>query len=84
MRQYAVQSANEATTDSVIAEQHQYEFETLLSRLSDIAESAKFGGKKLLDGSMGVSGVTTGEHLRFIDAAGRYTELSLKGDLPLI
>ena len=69
MRQYAVQSANEATTDSVIAEQHQYEFETLLSRLSDIAESAKFGGKKLLDGSMGVSGVTTGEHLRFIDAA---------------
>ena len=50
MRQYAVQSANEATTDSVIAEQHQYEFETLLSRLSDIAESAKFGGKKLLDG----------------------------------
>ena len=44
-RQYAVQSANEATTDSVIAEQHQYEFETLLSLLSDIAESAKFGGK---------------------------------------
>ena len=51
MRQYAVQSANEATTDSVIA------------------ESAKFGGKKLLDGSIEVSGVTTGEHLRFIDAA---------------
>ena len=69
MRQLAVQAANEATNDPATLEANQYELELLLDSILTIAEKAEFGGKKLLDGSMGVNGVTVGENLRFIKAA---------------
>ena len=68
MRQLAVQSANGATNDPVTLEANQYELEHLLSSIRRIAEKADFGGKKLLDGSMGINGVTTGNNLKFIKA----------------
>ena len=69
MRQLAVQAANEATNDPATLEANQYELELLLDSILKIAEKAEFGGKKLLDGSMGVNGVTVGENQRFIKAA---------------
>ncbi|MEE3122202.1 MAG: flagellin [SAR324 cluster bacterium] len=69
MRQLAVQSSNEATNDPATLEANQYQLELLLSSILSIAEKADFGGKKLLDGSMGVNGVTVGENLKFIEAA---------------
>lgn len=68
MRQLAVQSANEVTNDPVTTQANQYELENLLDSIRSIAEKADFGGKKLLDGSMGVNGTTVGQHLRFIKA----------------
>ena len=58
MRQLAVQAANEATNDPATLEANQYELELLLDSILTIAEKAEVGGKKLLDGSMGVNGVT--------------------------
>ena len=69
MRQLAVLSANVATNDPVTLEANQNQLELLLSSIYSIAEKADFGVKKLLDGSMGVNGVTVGNHLRFIKAA---------------
>ena len=68
MKQLAVHAANEATNDSMLLEADQMEFEELLSSLEQKSERTTFAGKKLLNGSMGISGSVVGNHLRFVEA----------------
>ncbi|MDP6205590.1 MAG: hypothetical protein QF457_07260 [SAR324 cluster bacterium] len=68
MKQLAVHAANEATNDSMLLEADQMEFEELLSAMEQKSERTTFAGKKLLNGSMGISGSVVGNHLRFVEA----------------
>ena len=68
MKQLAVNSANEATKDTLLLEADQMEFEELLSALEQKTERTTFAGKKLLNGSMGISGSVVGNKLRFVEA----------------
>ncbi len=69
MRQLAIHASNEAVNDQVMLEADQKEVENALETIDRIANQAQFGQKKLLDGSRGASGVTTGGHLEFIEAS---------------
>jgi flagellin len=68
MRQLAIHASNEAVNDDVMLEADQKEMENALTTIDRIANQAQFGQKKLLDGSRGASGVTTGDNLEFVDA----------------
>lgn len=68
MRQLAIHASNEAVNDQVMLEADQKEIENALFTVNRIANQAQFGQKKLLDGSRGASGVTTGENLEFVGA----------------
>lgn len=68
LKQLTVHAANEATNDRQMLEADQQEIDHLLNSLDRIAKNTVWGNKNLLDGSMGVNGVTVGEHLRFISA----------------
>ncbi len=68
MRQLAIHASNEGVNDQVMLEADQKEIENALFTINRIANQAQFGQKKLLDGSRGASGVTTGENLEFVGA----------------
>ncbi|MCG8339218.1 MAG: flagellin [Proteobacteria bacterium] len=68
MRQLAIHASNEAVNDEVMLEADQQEMENALATIERISEQAQFGQKKLLDGSRGASGVTTGANLDFVGA----------------
>jgi flagellin len=68
MRQLAIHASNEGVNDQVMLEADQKEIENALFTVNRIANQAQFGQKKLLDGSRGASGVTTGENLEFVGA----------------
>lgn len=68
LKQLAVHAVNEAVNDPMMMEADQQEAEYLLAALDRITQNTSFAGKKLLDGSMGVSGVTVGDNLRFVKA----------------
>lgn len=68
MRQLAIHASNEAVNDAVMLEADQKEIENAMFTIGRIADQAQFGQKKLLDGSRGASGVTTGENLEFVGA----------------
>ncbi len=68
IRQLAIHASNEAVNDEVMLEADQKEVENALETIGRIADQAQFGQKKLLDGSRGANGVTTGEGLEFVEA----------------
>ncbi len=68
IRQLAIHAANEGVNDEVMLEADQGEIDNALSTIARISDQAQFGQKKLLDGSRGASGTTTGDYLEFVGA----------------
>ncbi len=68
MRQLAVHAGNEGVNDSIMLEADQAEIVNALDSIDRIADSAQFGAKKLLDGSLGMNGIASGEDLTFMGA----------------
>jgi len=68
MRQLAIHAANEGVNDEVMLNADQKELENALETIDRIAGQAQFGNKRLLDGSRGSAGTTTGENLEFVGA----------------
>ncbi len=68
IRQLAIHAANEGVNDSVMLEADQREIENAIETINRIARQAQFGNKRLLDGSNGASGTTTGNDLEFVGA----------------
>jgi len=67
-RQLAIHAANEGVNDEVMLEADQKEIENALQTIDQIASQAQFGTKKLLNGSRGAAGTTTGDNLEFVGA----------------
>ncbi|MBC8219576.1 MAG: flagellin, partial [Proteobacteria bacterium] len=65
IKQLTVHALNEATNSSDMLAADQQEIENLLSSIERISQNTEFGGKRLLDGSMGSSGTAVGESLSF-------------------
>jgi len=68
VRQLAVHAANEGVNDETMLEADQQEIQNALSTIDRISSQAQFGTKRLLDGSQGASGSTTGDGLEFLGA----------------
>ncbi len=68
IKQLTIHALNEATNSSAMLTADQTEIENLLSTIDRISQNTEFGGKRLLDGSMGANGTTVGEFLRFVSA----------------
>ena len=68
MRQLAIHASNEAVNDEVMLEADQKELENAMETISRISSQAQFGTKRLLDGSRGAAGTTTGDDLEFVGA----------------
>jgi len=69
MRQLAVHAANEGVNDQTMLEADQAELNNALQTINRIANQAQFGNKRLLDGSLGAAGTTTGDNLQFVGAS---------------
>ncbi len=69
MRQLAIHASNEAVNDEVMLEADQKEIENAMETISRISTQAQFGTKRLLDGSRGAAGTTTGDSLEFVGAS---------------
>ncbi|MCP4753017.1 MAG: flagellin [Proteobacteria bacterium] len=69
IRQLSVHAANEGVNDEVMLEADQKEIENALNTINRIASQAQFGTKRLLDGTRGAAGTTTGENLEFVGAS---------------
>jgi flagellin len=67
-RQLAVHAANEAVNDDFMLRADQQEIDNILSTVNRIAQNTQYGTKRLLDGSRGASGVTSGASLEFVGA----------------
>ena len=67
-RQIAVHAANTATNDEFMHTADQQEIDSILSEINTIAANTQYGKNFLLDGSRAGNGITTGEHLEFLDA----------------
>lgn len=68
IRQLAIHAANEGVNDEVMLQADQNEIRNALDTINRISKQAQFGNKRLLDGSNGASGFTTGENLEFFGA----------------
>ncbi|MDT8447124.1 MAG: flagellin [bacterium] len=68
MRQLAVHAANEGVNDTGMLQADQRELENALASIDRITAQAQFGERKLLDGSNGIQGYTTGDKLQFIES----------------
>ena len=68
MRQLAIHAANDGVNDEYTLSADQNEIFNALNTIDRITEQAQFGNKKMLDGSMGAAGTTTGKNLEFISA----------------
>ncbi len=69
IRQLAIHAANEGANDEVMLQADQNEIRNALDTVNRISNQAQFGNKRLLDGSNGASGFTTGESLEFVGAS---------------
>ena len=69
LRQLAIHAANEGTNDEVMLQADQNEINNILDTINRISKQAQFGKKRLLDGTNGASGFTTGESLEFMGAS---------------
>jgi len=68
VRQLAIHAANEGVNDEVMLEADQKEIFNALATIDRISNQAQFGTKRLLDGSRGAAGTTTGANLEFVGA----------------
>ena len=68
VRQLSVHAANEGVNDETMLEADQQEINNALATIDRISNQAQFGNKRLLDGSQGAGGATTGENLEFVTA----------------
>jgi len=68
VRQLAIHAANEGVNDEVMLAADQKEIENALATIDRISSQAQFGNRRLLDGSRGAFGTTTGEDLEFVGA----------------
>ena len=68
IKQLTVHAMNEAINSVDMLSADQEEIENLLDTIDRISQNTEFGGKKLLDGSMGANGTTVGDSLYFISA----------------
>ena len=69
IRQLSIHAANEGVNDENMLQADQSEINNALATIDRIASQAQFGEKKLLDGTNGANGSTTGIGLEFIDAS---------------
>ncbi|MDX2470343.1 MAG: flagellin [SAR324 cluster bacterium] len=69
IRQLAIHAANEGVNDENMLQADQSEIANALATIDRISTQAQFGEKKLLDGTNGASGSTTGIGLQFLDAS---------------
>ena len=79
IRQLAIHAANEGVNDETMLEADQLEIENALATIDRISNQAQFGTKKLLDGSNGASGSTTGNNLEFVEASLKTGDSSTDG-----
>ena len=79
VRQLAIHAANEGANDDVMLAADQQEIDNALETVNRIASQAQFGAKKLLDGSNGAMGSTTGEGLEFLSAGLKTADSSESG-----
>ena len=68
IRQLILHSLNEGANDETNLASNQQEIENILDNIDQIADNTRFGNRKLLDGTNGIFGTATGDHLRFISA----------------
>ncbi len=68
VRQLAIHASNEGVNDEIMLEADQKEIDNALATIDRISSQAQFGTKRLLDGSRGAAGTTTGENLEFVSA----------------
>ncbi len=68
IRQLAIHASNEGVNDQVMLEADQQEIDNAIATIDRIASQAQFGNRKILDGSRGASGTTTGNDLEFVGA----------------
>ena len=67
-RQVAVHAGNEGSNDQNMLKADQQEIDNILEQINRVATSTQYGHNYLLDGSRAGNGVTTGDHLEFVDA----------------
>ncbi|MCP4294123.1 MAG: flagellin [Proteobacteria bacterium] len=79
IRQLAIHAANEGANDEFMLLADQREIDNALTTIDRIAAQAQFGNRKLLDGSNGASGVTTGNKLEFVNAGLKTMDSSSSG-----
>jgi flagellin len=79
IRQLAIHAANEGVNDELMLKADQDEITNSLNTIDRIANQAQFGKKKLLDGSNGASGITTGKNLDFVNAGLRTRDSATNG-----
>ena len=68
IKQLTIHAQNEAINNSKMLVADQQEIENLLDTIDRISKNTEFGGKRLLDGSMGTSGTAVGDSLQFVSA----------------
>lgn len=68
IRQLAIHASNEGVNDEVMLQADQREIDNALETINRISNQAQFGTRKLLDGSNGAAGSTTGTNLEFVGA----------------
>jgi len=73
VRSLAIDSANAGVNDDDSFEANQSEIANALETIDRIANNTQFGTKKLLDGSAGVSGLTSDTDVTFVKANGSTT-----------
>lgn len=69
MRQLALQSANEGSSNDAILATNQSSVASMIDSIDRAAKYTQFGQRKLLDGSNSVSGMTTGGGLTYVKAS---------------
>lgn len=79
VRQLAIHAANEGVNDEVMLMADQNEIRNTLDTINRISKQASFGNKRLLDGSNGASGFTTGNNLEFVTASLGTADSSVNG-----
>lgn len=69
VRQLAIHASNEGANDDIMLQADQQEINNALATIDRISEQAQFGQRKLLDGTNGASGSTTGDGIEFVQAS---------------
>jgi len=79
VRQLAIHASNEGANNEEMLDADQREIDNALDTINRISKQAQFGSKKLLDGSNGAAGSTTGTGLEFVNAGLKTQDSSKSG-----